>query len=59
MSRIDAIGAYTKWTPFGAGAGAIEAFAVGLWGEAGLLTLLAFVYVACRSLTRSLSTERL
>ena len=46
MSRIDAIGAYTKWTPFGAGAGAIEAFAVGLWGEAGLLTLLAFVYVA-------------
>ena len=45
MSRIDAIGSYTKWTPLGAGAGAIEAFAAGLWGEAGLLTLLAVVYV--------------
>ncbi|BAU96352.1 ABC transporter permease [Corynebacterium suranareeae] len=45
MSRINVIGTYTKWTPLAAGAGAAEAFAAGLWLEAGILTVLALGYV--------------
>ncbi|ANE04289.1 hypothetical protein ccrud_08780 [Corynebacterium crudilactis] len=45
MSRIDALGRIAKWTPVGAGAGAVEAFAASLWSEAALLTVLAFAYV--------------
>ena len=45
MNQIDALGRFAKWTPVGAGAGVVEAFATQSWWQCALLSGLALLYV--------------